>query len=79
MERCKEELVIVPVEMERCVLGYGHQAKLWTIRADKPRLSAGHRAFALRKADMWRKLAERAERAFTAVLGPGNFLAPHNV
>lgn len=79
VERCKEELVIVPVEMERFILGCGHRARLWTIRANKPCLSAGHRAYALRKADVWQKLADKAERAFTAVLGRRVLLTHQNV
>ena len=71
VERCREELVILVVEMERCVLGYRHQAGIWHTRAAQPRLSAGHYTYALRKADMWTHLADKAERTFVGVLGPG--------
>ena len=66
--RCQEELVILPLEMERCILGYRHQAKLWRGRAQS--FSPGHRCYALRKASVWLAMAERADRCFRAVLGP---------
>lgn len=71
VERCKEELVILPLEMERCVLGYGHRARLWQNRSEIPGLSLGHRCYALRKADVWGNLVAKAEHCFEKVLGPG--------
>ncbi|VDC02221.1 unnamed protein product [Peniophora sp. CBMAI 1063] len=69
--RCAEELVKLQQEMDMTYLGYHARAEVWLGKAEYLRKCGaayeGHAASAYEMENMWRSLAERAERVFLSL------------
>lgn len=71
-DRWAEEKLIVRHEMDWTVLYFVRQAEVWVSRmlsADEV-TQPGHRCYAARQVNMWKKFAEQAKDAFGRVAGP---------
>ena len=73
-QRWNEEKAIVVKEMEWVVRTFEYMTEVWKVRArnvgnERP----GHKAYAIREAEMWRRWAETARADFNVVLDVQKF------
>lgn len=67
MSRVKEEINKLHAEFKRTRLGFDNMAQAWDVRTGAAELSEGAKAYAKKKASMFRTLASNCAAAFAKV------------